>query len=515
MKRASARILALMLVMLMVMSGAASASEGPMVFSFAYAYDDMYSLDVHKHTTTDVIQTAMTMGEPLLQYDSEGNVYPLLLEDLPAMSEDGTLFTCKLKEGVMFHDGTELTTADVEFTFNRIFDPLTQNLNTWLCDMIKGGTAMLNGEATTLEGLKVIDDYTFTLELDRPYAPFLGVLACEQMMIYPKAACEAAGDQWGVTTFVGTGPFELVEFVSLESLHVKRFEGYHGAATTLDELYIYNMDQSTAIMEFEAGNLDMVRVDPDLVEPYKDSEYKLERVDLMGIIAMNMNVNMPPLDDVKVRQAISYAIDQNAMVESFLQGNGNATNSLIPPAIMGHSDRPSRYDPEKAKALLAEAGYPDGITLVNYVADASDISFVPVVLQEQFKAAGITLEVNRIDQGTYVEMRRAGEVQIPILTWYKDISDPDNFTYTFYHSSASQLFSSNWNDPKTDEMLTEGRASSGDTRTALYQELETYLVEEQAIVVPLYNPVFYYLMGDTVEGIMFDNSLIRFAQATK
>jgi ABC-type transport system substrate-binding protein len=224
---------------------------------------------------------------------------------------------------------------------------------------------------------------------------------------------------------------------------------------------------------------------------------------------------MPPLDNVKVREAVSYAVDREALLKSFLNGNGTATNCMIPPGIVAHVDRPYEYNPEKAKALLAEAGFPDGITIENYVPENSEVSNVAIVLQEQLKASNITLNVNRIDQGTYVDMRRAGQVQVPFLTWYKDITDPDNFTYTFYHSSGSQLFSSNWKDAKTDEMLARGRASSGAERQKIYTELEEYLVNEQHIVVPLYNPVFYYLVADGVKGVLYDNSLLRFDGVTK
>ncbi|MDR1979912.1 MAG: ABC transporter substrate-binding protein [Synergistaceae bacterium] len=491
---------------------AATDSDGPKVFRYAYHFADLELLDVHKHTTTDVMQAANPIGEALVRIDSKGVIHPLLLEALPEMSADGTLFTFKLKKGVKFHDGTELRASDVEFTFNRIFDPKTQNLNTWLCDMIKGAPEMLEGKAQTLEGFKVIDDYTFTIELGEPYAPFLAVLGCEQMMIYPKKACEEAGSNWGLTTFVGTGPFELAEFSGKEVMHAKRFEGYHGEPAKIDELFIYVMDQSTALMEYEAGNLDMVRVDNDVVAPYKTEEFakNLVRVDLMGIIAMNMNVNMPPLDNVKVREAVSYAIDRQGLLRSFLDGNGTATNCMIPPGIAAHVDRPYEYNPEKVKSLLAEAGYPDGITLEAYVSETQEVAKVAVVLQEQFKASNVTLNVNRVDQGTYVDMRRAGQVQVPFLTWFKDISDPDNFTYTFYHSTSSQLFSSNWKDAKTDEMLARGRASMGAEREKIYLELEKYLVDEQRIVAPLYNPVFYYLVADGVSGVIYDNSLLRF-----
>lgn len=507
-----------LLVMLLMMLTASCAALADGTFNYGGVMENMDILDVHKSTTNEVLNPAILMCEPLLTLKEDGTLVPQLLSELPEVSEDGTLFTCKLREDVYFHDGTQLTADDVLFTFTRIFDPATANVNTWLCDMIKGGTAMLNGEATELEGVKVIDDFTFTIELEYPYAPFNYILSCSQMVIYPREACEAAGESWGVDVFVGTGPFVLDEFSPKDFVHVVANENYYEGRPALDDVYYYNMDQGTALMEYEAGTLDLCSVDPLYVKGYQDSEYadQLVKIELQGIIALNLNTSMAPLDDVRVRQAISLAIDREALVNAYLQGNGTATNSLIPPGIAAHSDRALEYDPEKAKALLAEAGYPDGITIVNYVSDSASITGVPVVLQEQLKAAGITLEVNRVDAATYTSMRGEGSVQCPILTWYADMPDPDNFLYTFYHSDNSKFFSSCWSDEKTDEMLTLGRAMpNGEERTALYTELETYLVEEQCIVIPLYNPVTYYLKSDSVDGIFFDNSMFHLDDATK
>lgn len=546
MKQKSTSILVILLIAIMAFSGCGGGSSGsssgagnanaasepsgtsdateatepsgePSVLKYAHVFNDMDGLDVHRYTTNDVIQPAMTICEPLVRLDEAGNPFPLLLEALPEMSQNGTLFTCKLKEGVLFHDGTELTSEDVLFTFARIFDPVEPSINYWLVDMIKGAKEYMNGEADQLTGITIIDPYNFTIELEEPFAPFISSLACEQNAIYPKAACEAAGDMWGVTSFVGTGPFKMTEFASKEYLHVERNNDYHGELAKLDELYIYNMEQQTGLLEWEAGNIDVVWMESAPAAQYIGSEFEenLLRIDLMGIKTLNLNTIMAPLDNQTVRQAMKYAIDQKGLVNSFLQGLANPTMSQVPPGIIAHSDRESFYNPERAKELLAEAGYPDGIDLETYVDEKDEASNVLTVLQEQLKASNINLKVNRVDRATYIDMRRAGEVQCPVLTWYKDISDPDNFLYTFYFSDNSKIFSSNWNDPKTDELLLAGRSADPADREAIYEEVEEYLVVEQSVMVPLYNPSHFYLIADGVEGIFFDNSLLRFDAASK
>jgi len=520
MKQKSVGLLVVLLVCVMLLAGYGSGSAAAgdrAVLKYAHVFNDMDGLDVHRYTTTDVIQPAMTICEPLVRLDEKGNPFPLLLETLPAVSKNGTLFSCKLKKGVRFHDGSELTAEDVLYTFKRIFDPKKPSLNYWLIDMIKGAKEYMEGKADQLTGIKVIDTYNFSIELEGPYAPFISALACEQNMIYPKAACEAAGDMWGVTGFIGTGPFKMAEFIGREYLHVVRYEGYHGKPAKLDELYIYNMEQQTGLLEWEAGNVDIVWMESAPAAQYIGSEFEnnLLRIDLMGVKTLNLNVNMSPLDNQTVRQAMKYAINQKALVNSFLRGLANPTASQVPPGIMAHSDRELFSNPEKAKALLVQAGYPDGIRLETYVNEADEASDVLTVLQEQLKASNIDLKVNRVDNATYIAMRKAGEVQCPVLTWYKDISDPDNFLYTFYYSGNSKMFSSNWNDQKTDALLNAGRSAAAKERESIYKELEEYLVVERSIMVPLYNPSHFYLIAEGVKGVIFDNSLLRFDAAYK
>lgn len=511
------RFLAILLGLALVCSSFSAVAEGK-TFTYGAVLQNLDLLDVHKSTVTDVLLAAILVCEPLLSLQSDGSLKPQLLAELPSISEDGKVFTCRLRDDVYFHDGVQLTSKDVYYTLRRIFDPETANVNAWLCDMIKGGKEMLDGNATELAGVQIIDDFNFTIELEYAYAPFNYILSCPQMLIYPEAAATAAGESWGIDSFVGTGPFVLDEFTPKDVLHVVANENYYEGRPSLDDVYYYNLDQGTALMEYEAGTLDLCSVDPTYVTGYQGGEFaeNLVKIELMGIIALNLNTAMAPLDNPKVREALSYAIDQNALVNSYLQGNGTPTNSIVPPGIMAHSDRAPVYDAEKAKALLAEAGYPDGITLVNYVSDSSSVAGVPVVLQEQLKAAGITLEVNRVDAGTYTSLRKEGSVQCPILTWYADMPDPDNFLYTFYHSDNSVFFSSCWNDEKTDTLMLQGRSlPSGEERTELYETIEEYLVAEQFIVIPLYNPVTYYLQADGVSNIFYDNSLFHLDDVIK
>ncbi len=490
------------------------------VLKYANVYPDMQVLDVMKSTTTDTCQAGSMVCEALLDFEEDFEVTPLLLKELPT-SEDGITFHCELKEGVLFHDGTELKATDVEFTFKRMFLPETVCVNTFLCDMILGAKEMLNGETTELAGFTVTGDYTFDITLESPYAPFLSVLACEQLSIYPEKACTEAGDRWGVDVFVGTGPFKLKEFTPKDRLVVERFDDYHGEQPYLDQIEIYNMDANTMLMEFESGNMDIVGVQQDQADAYRDNaEFADEFVinPLIGTISMILNVEMEPLDNVKVREAIGYAVDRQSMVDNYLKGNANATSCFIPRGCMAFDEeRPiDKYDPEKAKELLAEAGYPDGIHIVTTISEKNSAVGVATVLQQQMKEAGIDFEIQKVDDAAYTDLRSNGEVQVAFSTWYADIVDPDNFLYNILHSSTSGFYSSNYNSPEFDALIEEARSITDSAkREELYREAESLAVTVDCVNVPLYNPIKFYLVQENVEGVKFLNSMVDLFSVTK
>lgn len=505
-----------------VMATTGHAAGGKKVLKFAASMPAMEFLDVQLQTDTEVIQPAWLMGESLLAFNKDLVPVPQLLKSMPTISKDGKVFTCELKAGVKFHDGSTLTSKDVEFTFTRMFDPKTKCLNTYLCDMILGAQEMLEGKSSKLAGFKVLDDRKFEITLSAPYSPFGSVLACPQMMIYPEKACRAAGSRWGIDTFVGTGPYKLVSFEPKDALVVERFPGYHGKPAKLDGLEMYNMDQSTALLEYERGSMDMVGFNGTvMVDGYKNNPKFREQLvgyPIVGTIAVILNVAMPPLDNVKVREAMSYAIDQKSLAANYMKGYANPTGCFIPPGMPGHDPKriASKHNPAKAKTLLKEAGFPNGIKVVAALSEKSALVGAATVIQEQLKASGITLEVQKYDAAAMVDMRKNGKVQVMFLTWYADIPDPDNFMYTFFHKDQSKLWSSNYNNAWVTKSLEDGRVvPAGPARTAMYMKVEDRIVTKDFAAVPLYNPIKYYMVSKALKGVTFENGMINFFGVSK
>jgi peptide/nickel transport system substrate-binding protein len=468
------------------------------------------ALDMHLNTFNMVMDISDHVIDTLTRYDDDMNLLPLLIKELPAPTDDGKLYRFELKPGIKFHDGTDLTASDVKYSLERVFRPSTGHVMTWVCDMIVGAKDMLAGRAESLAGFKIIDDLTFEVTLEYPYAPFLSALATSYVGIYPEEACEAAGKDWGLTTFIGSGPFKITK-LDLDSVIVtERFEDYHGPAPKLDGIeFVLIDDPNTRRLEYERGNIDVLWLDAPMYPEYAADPVlgpQIGEFTPMGTIFINPNQDFEPLNNAKVREAISYAVDREVLVRDLLKGTVKQATTFLTPGMLGYNkDAPLyEYNVEKAKALLAEAGLPDGFevegvirsTVINSVAGRTLLA-----LQNQLKAVGIDLKITQVDAASWYETRKAGTIPLYIGTWYADFADPDGFIYSLLHSSNSKLLSNGYRSAEFDKLLDEARAISDmGRREELYKEADRLATRVDYSVIPLYNETMYYVAKPYVKN---------------
>ncbi len=492
--------------------GGTAAEPADNVVRYGLDMANMGNLNSLLSTYNQIFQASDCMFDQLLRknpYTLE--LEPNLLTDFPEISEDGTLFTFELKQGVKFHDGTELTAKDVQYTFSRFFDPDSGNLNGYMANMIKGADEMLksetNGKIDMLDSITIIDDYHFTIELSYGYTAFQSILAVAPLGIVPMDACEAAGDRWGIDTLIGTGPFKMESFNPNNELVLVRNEEYHGNVPKLAGVEFINMDANTALIEWEAGTIDVCAVGTDLVDGYLDNpEYtdNVQFVEYVGIHALIFNQGMKPFDDQRVRLAVGLATDTQSLCDGYFQGHMRPAKSFLPAGIPGYDDSlPAlEYNPERSKELLAEAGYPDGITFTTTVTEGSSFEKIYQVLQEQYRQVNITMEIEKVDAAGWFDKRSTGHVQFFMNNWYADFTDPDNFFYTMFHSSVADFFSNGMVDPEWDAKLEAGRLISDPAeKQKYYAELEYWLTRERVAEWPLYAPAGYYLISSRVHDV--------------
>ena len=319
-------------------------------------------LDMQKSTSSGSSSVSDCVFEAPLRWTEDNELVPCLLTEVPTFEDDGVTLHCTLKEGIKCHDGSTLTANDVKFTFERMFKPETAAKSTYMYDLIKGAKDMLAGTATELEGLTVEDDTHFTFVLESPMVTFINNLGINYAQIYPQKACEEAGDQWGWgTNCVGTGKYKIVENDDTTEVKFEKFADYHDGEPALDEIdIIYYDDNNTKLMAFKNGDIDWCDVSADMLTQYSNDPDVKDCITLystLGVHFVNLNLQSDNLKDVKVREALSLAIDRQALIDNTMSGAGEPAGCWLAPATPGHDDSAKLdYDPEKAKQLLAEAG---------------------------------------------------------------------------------------------------------------------------------------------------------------
>ena len=335
--------------------------------------------------------------EGLVKINRHGEIVPALAESLPEVSEDGLVWTFHLRRGVKFHDGHELTAADVVYTFERDMDPAT-------------GVPHPEYYAP-IESVEALDDYTVQFTLKEPNSMFLFNLARGDSIIVPKGAGEELKSHPN-----GTGPFKFVEWVRGDHVTLERFEDYYGTDAEgnklpyLDRVIIkFIPDPSAQIAALKAGDIDVIAyiLSPEsAVDIANDPRFKVLEGVTTGDVILAINNSREPFNDVRVRRAISYAINREEIIEGAMFGYGTPIGSHMSPINPNYIDLTwvYPYDPEKAKELLAEAGYPNGFHAVlklpqpyNYSVRSGEI------VAAQLKEVGIDLDIQIIEWGQWID----------------------------------------------------------------------------------------------------------------
>ena len=470
--------------------------------------------------TADVQKTSKDYEVPFNIFDrlvdvevgTDGNskIVPSLAESWD-ISDDGLEYTFHLRQGVKFHNGNDFTAEDVAYTFHRMLT-VEGGVNTEFIDQIKGADELLAGETDTLEGVEVVDDYTIKVTLKEPFAGFLASISSPGVSIYDSEATEAAGDQFGMdpAVTVGTGPFEFSSWSFNNQLGLTRNEDYWKGASGLPGVVIKIIpDTETQSMMFESGELDILDLDyaadsaDRFTETYPDQIVQGPRV---GIVYFTMNFNKEPFQDVRVRKAVQMSIDRQAILDALYGGRGQVEQGIFPHGLIGFNpdQEEIKYDPEAAKALLAEAGYADGFDM-EIAADSSASDTMTMALEivsDQLAEVGIRAEIKNYDESTWLETRKSGELGSFMSTWSADYNDPDNFIYTFFgNEEKTRIRSINYPDTEVMERVAKARTLvNEDERLAEYKALEEKLIHEDAAWVPMFSRLHLFAVSKRVQG---------------
>lgn len=473
--------------------------------------DNPATLDGQK--TSEYYREPLNMFDRLVEavtVDGKPQLIPGLAKTWD-VTEDGLTYTFHLEEGVKYHNGADFTADDVLYSIERMMNPATAAMNTDFYDMILGASEMYEGEADHVEGVKVLDDYTVEITLEEPFAPFLANLATPGCSIFDRESTENAKDQFGIDPALtpGTGPFKIESWSVNEKLVLVKNEDYFKGAPQIDGYVVTVIpDAETQRMMFESGEIDVYDTSEARTQvPYFKSHehYKdyLVSGPEAGLYFYVFNYQQEPYNNLKVRQALQMAIDRQAMVESMYDGEGMVLNTFLPQSVLGHNGaaKEIEYNPEKAKQLLEEAGYPNGFEMeIIQTANSPSILEMNEVAQSMWSQIGVKVKITQVDEATYYAMRAAGEIPVYRSVWWADYNDPDNFYYTFFSEKNAVVRSTCYQNAEVFKGLDKARTMvDQDERMKFYQEMDEIIVHEDAAILPLFQMNKIFVVSDRVK----------------
>ncbi len=455
---------------------------------------DSVGLDAALETDGESFKVCDNIYETLVNFKPENTeVVPGLAESW-TVSEDLLTWTFRLRRNVAFHDGTPFTADAVVFSLGRQF------MADHPFHKVEGAYQYWNSMSMSdiVKDVRKVDDDRVEIELKRPNAPFLSNLAMNFCAIVSPAAVRKWGNDYPRHP-VGTGPFRFVEWIKDDRVVLERNPEYWGPPPKVDRLIFRSIpENSVRLIALRQGSIDgMDNLVPDFI-PNIESDPKLQLLSQPGMNVgyLAMNMDRPPFHLLKVRRAVNHAINKQALVDNLYQGLALPAVNPIPPTLWSYHEgiEGYAYDPERARQLLAEAGYANGFMTTLWAMPVPR-PYMPQPLkiaqaiQADLRAVGIQIkDIKSFEWGTYLDKVQRGQHDMALLGWTGDNGDPDNFLYVLLDKSATVHPASNiafYRSEELHEILVEAqREVDIPRRTALYRRAQE-VVHRDAPWAPL------------------------------
>ena len=487
------------------------ADDGPQEFVYALNGEPL-TLDAHYITDIQSGQIQWQIHETLFYRNENAEVTPLLAESATE-SEDGLSWTIKLKEGVTFHDGTPFNAEAVKYVFDRLLADETAS-----------------PKRSALDGVVSVDaisEYEVVCNLAKRDLIFCAKLTNYTTSIMSPAALEKGGYDNYSDYASGTGPLKLEAWNHGTDMVLVKNENYHGEEPTVDKLTVkFVSEEATRIMMMESGEVDLTVSISPLQCAELEANPSVDVVTMTGyrVIYMGMNNQKAPFDNKLVRQALAYAIDKESIVNNILAGMAEYPPSGMWPHTVEYSVQglnSYEYNPEKAKELLAEAGYPNGFDCTFHCyfgARPMDSQIVPA-MQAMLAQIGVNAEIIQMDRAAFMQVVDAlnndGELDIFFLSKGCSTGDPE-FDMTLYINADGGQNYCRYNNPEIEALVRDlPNATDLEDRAARLAEIQELFVEDCGYI-PMYYELMIFAKGSDVQGFqLFPNELYRLAYLTR
>jgi ABC-type transport system substrate-binding protein len=489
-------------------AGGATAAK---VLTLAWE-DDIDSLDPAKAYIVPSWDTNRNIFDALLDYDEKTLDLRPNVAEAWEVSDDGLVYTFRLKADQKFSDGTPLTAEDFRYSWTRILNPTTASPGAGFFNGIVGAKAFSEGKADAVSGLEAPDAQTLRVTLEKPDRAFPYIVAMNFAFPVPRHVVE--NPEWDYPRKpVGNGRFYLEQWKPSELIVLKRNQNYAaGEPAKVDEIrYILGQQSPQLVQRFEAGEIDILQQIPsgEFAHIQADPRYAQCMVSMpQGAIRyLCMNVEMAPFDKLKVRQAVGHAVNRQNLIK-LLNNRAVEAIGILPPTLREHNPalQPLDYDPAKARQLLAEAGLPNGFSTDLFYYQEEDRQRLAEAIQEDLQSVGIKAVLRPTPRSAFQDQAgQPGKVPFAIGEWYQDYPDPSNYLDVLLHSREVRDQSSNnyarYRNPRLDALIDAARHENDATkRTDLYRQAEEIALADVPWV-PLHHQVAYIVHQPNVTGV--------------
>ncbi len=483
---------------------------------------DMRTSDPHIAYETETWPMASLFYVGLVKLKDPGTPIPALAESW-TISDDGSVYTFKLRPGLKFSNGDKLEAEEVKWSFERLLNPATEAPTSFMFTVLKGSKEFQDGTATEVSGIKVIDPLTIEFTTDGPVWTMMQRFALPPGFIVSKAGVEAAGDEFGRKP-LGAGPFMIESWESGVKVTGTRNPNYYEAGQPAFDGFdlLLGVESSVEILKIENGEAD-IALDfvpssdyPRLAADAALSKQLIASEGFPNTGYVIMNNNKEPFNKVEVRQALSMAVDRDRLVQ-LKNGRGTPIGGFLPASAVGHNPdvKPPTLDVEGAKKLLADAGYPNGFSttmLSNLFPD--DVAFAQSVIND-LANIGVTVELTSIDNAQFLDtlVQKPESLDLVMTNWYMDYQDPSDNWEPLLMCGGSYNWAKYCNTDLDAHFAKINLTPLGEERWKVFAEFEAMVAKEMPNI-PLIQAVDYYFASNRLNIQTDPAVLLRFAEAT-
>lgn len=473
-------------------AGSAKRTDINLLVSDAFSTIDPHNLSLN----ADFVMSRQVY-EPLFWFDDENNEIPLLGTEY-TVSDDQLTWTIKLRENVSFHNGDTFTAEDVVYSLNRCM-----------------ASAYMQNYTEAIDTVTAVDDFTVDITLTHPFAPLLQDLS--RVGIVSKTYAEEHVDDQGLLGYneCGTGAYVYVESTPDVNVVLEAFPDYWDKEPSIKTLnFQFISDTTTALTAFKAGEIDLISLPPANVEEVASSDqFSTKEVTTNHVLYLIFNSESDVLKNKELRQAIASAVNRADIIDMAVDGAANPATSIATPYVFGYDeDHPFfDYDVERAKELLAEAGYPDGVDIGSIKTMAgSDFEKAAQAIQPQLEAIGITCQIEGMDGNGLVNDCITGNFEVAVMG--QSLTRDYDFIKTYYNQDyIDGMNMARYVNPEVESLFAQGAATiDPDARMDIYRQIEE-ITQEDCVYLPLYNLTATYAWNKdlncspTISGTLYKN----------